>query len=160
MTWQIRTRPRPGRRRSTKCWQSIHAMSPRIPIPRGTRESVARGYFTRKGPRQFVHVHDHHMFLKHYPTYKKQNPSMRHKYIFEGDIMSASNIIRILEQRQRRALMYNEVLRNRTGTRSTAGRRRSTRTRRPSVRIGTPSSATRRLATTRPAVRRRTTRRV
>ena len=142
-------------------------MSSRFPIPRGTRESVARGYFTRKGPRQFVHVHDHHTFLKHYPTYKKQNPSMRHKYIFEGEIMSASNIIRILEQRQRRALMYNEVRRNRTGTRSTTGRRRSTRTRRPSVRIGTPSSTTR-LGTTRPAVRRtrttttrrRTTRRV
>ena len=142
-------------------------MSPRFPIPRGTRESVARGYFTRKGPRQFVHVHDHRAFQKHYPTYKKQNPSMRHKYIFEGEIMAASNIIRILEQRQRRALMTNEVRRNRTGTRSTTGRRRSTRTSRPSVRVGTPSSATRRLATT-PAVRRtrttttqrRTTRRV
>ena len=129
-------------------------MSPRFPIPRGTRESVARGYFTRKGPRQFVHVHDHLAFQKHYPTYKKQNPSLRHKYIFEGEIMAASNIIRILEQRQRRALMVNEVRRNRTGTRSTAGRRRSTRTRRPSVRIGTPSSTTRRLTTTRPAVRR------
>lgn len=128
-------------------------MSPRFPIPRGTRESLSRGYFTRKGPRQFVHVHDHHTFLKHYPTYKKQNPSMHHKYIFEGEIMTASNIIRILEQRQRRALMINEVRRNRTGARSPTGRRRSTRTSRPSVRVGTPSSATRRLVTT-PAVRR------
>ena len=112
---------------------------PLFPVPRGTRESAARGYFTKQGPRQFVHVHDHATFVKHYPTFKKKNPTVRHKYIFEGDILPASAIIRILERRQRNLL--NSMTTVRVSPRPL---RRSSRTKTPSVRIGRPASVLKR----------------
>ncbi len=110
----------------------ISTSMPLIPIPRGTRESIARGYFTKKGPRQFIHVHDHDSFRKHYPQFRTKNPTVRHKYVFEGEIMTASNILKILERREREQLLYNAM------TRGTSSLRRSTRTRTPSIRLGSP----------------------
>ena len=113
----------------------------KFPVPRGA-STGSTGYRTNQGMRRDVYVKNKSDFLKHFPIFKRNNPRVSHRYVFEGREMPEKDIIEILRLRKKQAEL------NRQAKKLNAiemkmletGPRRSTRSRSVSTRIGAPKS--------------------
>ena len=114
----------------------------KLPIPRGS-STGSTGYRTNQGMRRDVYVKNHSEFLKHFPSFKRNNPRVTHKYLFEGREMPEKDIIEILKLRKKQAELNKKAKQlNAIEMKLLAnGPRRSTRSRTVSTRLGAPKSA-------------------
>jgi len=114
----------------------------KFPVPRGAATG-STGYRTNQGMRRDVYVKNHSEFLKHFPAFKRKNPRVTHKYLFEGREMPEKVIIEILKLRKeqeelnKKAKQLNAIEMKMLAN----GPRRSARTRTVSTRLGAPKSA-------------------
>lgn len=67
-------------------------------FPKGTKESLSKGFMSKNGTKHFVHVVNTNEFYRSYPAWRSKNPRTNHVYEFEGRLVTGNQIMTFLKQ--------------------------------------------------------------
>lgn len=65
-------------------------------FPKGTRESLSKGFMSKNGTKHFVHVTNTNEFYRSYPVWRSKNPRTNHVYEFNGHLATGNQIMTFL----------------------------------------------------------------